>query len=78
MRCKLSMRLEFSSPEDAKRILDSVSIDNGEWISARQEDNSILCEADAETVGGILHTAEDLLSCVALAEKMLKQKDGQA
>jgi hypothetical protein len=60
--------------ETAEKVLDSVRLDNGEWISSKLEDRRIICEASSDTIGGLLHTAEDFLACVALAEKMMKKK----
>jgi hypothetical protein len=75
VKCDCSFSLEFENAEIAKKVLDSVKLDNGEWISSRLENNKIICEASADTIGGLLHTAEDFLACVALAEKMMKNKD---
>jgi len=74
VKCDCSFSLEFENAETAKKVLDSVSLDNGEWISSRLEGNKIICEASSDTIGGLLHTAEDFLACVALAEKMMKKK----
>ncbi len=68
------MVLEFESPEVAGKIMDSIKIDNDDWISAKLQGNRIICEASSDTIGGMLHTAEDFLSCLALAEKMIKKK----
>lgn len=73
MKCDCTFELDFNDPETAKKVLDSVKLDNGEWIKARRKGSKIICEASSETVGGLLHTAEDFLSCVALAEKMIKR-----
>lgn len=73
MRCDCEFSLDFEDADKARKILDSVKLDNGEWISTRLEGGKILCRANSETVGGLLHTAEDFLSCVALAEKMIRK-----
>lgn len=74
VKCDCSFSLEFEDAETAKKVLDSVRLDNGEWISSRLEGNRITCEASSDTIGGLLHTAEDFLACVALAEKMMKKR----
>jgi len=74
VKCSCSFSLEFEDSDAAKKVLDSVKIDNGDWISSRLEDNRIICEASSDSIGGLLHTAEDFLACVALAEKMMKKK----
>lgn len=74
MTCELEIILEFPDEETARKILDSVSQDNEQWISARLESKRIICSASSDSIGGILHTAEDFISCVVLAEKMLGKK----
>lgn len=74
MKCEIEMVLEFSNPEEAEKVLGSVSQDNEDWISAERDENRIICHAKSESIGGILHTAEDFLSCVVLAEKMVRRK----
>lgn len=74
VKCDCSFSLEFENAEIAKKVLDSVKLDNGEWISSKLEGNMITCEASSDTIGGLLHTAEDFLACVALAEKMMRKK----
>ena len=74
VKCLCSFSLEFDDIETAEKVLASVKLDNEEWISSRLEERRILCEASSDTIGGLLHTAEDFLACVALAEKMMKKK----
>lgn len=73
MKCEFEFSLEFEDADKAKKILDSVKLDNGEWISTSIDGRRIICRASSESVGGLLHTAEDFLSCVSLAEKMIRK-----
>jgi len=73
MKCDCDFSLEFEDADQAKKILESVRLDNGEWISARLEGRRIVCHASSDSVGGLLHTAEDFLSCISLAERMAKK-----
>ena len=70
----MSMTLEFTSQEDAKKMADSVRLDNGEYISTTIQGKKLICLANSDTLGGLLHTAEDFLSCISLADKMLRAK----
>jgi hypothetical protein len=73
VKCECEFSLEFEDEDKAKKILESVRLDNGEWIAARLDGRRIVCHASSESVGGLLHTAEDFLSCVSLAEKMMRR-----
>ncbi len=37
------------------------------------EGRRIVCHASSDSIGGLLHTAEDFLSCVSLSERMTKK-----
>lgn len=77
VKCSLTLMLEFQDEATARNVMHAVCLENGDWISTRQEGNRLFCSAASDTPGGLLHTAEDFLSCVSLAEKMQKQKKGR-
>ena len=72
VKCECELILEFSDESEAAKVLGSVKQDNDEWISARQEANMIICSASSKSIGGLMHTMDDFLSCIALAEKMIR------
>lgn len=74
MNCECELILEFANEVEAKMVIDSVKQDNDEWITAHQDSNKIICSAKSKTIGGLMHTMEDFLSCVSLAEKMLRNR----
>ena len=74
VKCSLTLTLEFRDESIARNVMHAVRLDNGEWISTRQEGNRLHCTAASDTLGGLLHTAEDFLSCVSLAERMQKKE----
>jgi len=73
VKCDCEFSLEFEDADEAKKVLGSVKLDNGEWISTKLEGRRILCHASSDSIGGLLHTAEDFLSCVSLAERMIRK-----
>ena len=62
--------LEFQSVEMAEHVLRSIEVDNYSYIECRRESNRIICEVNAESIGSLLHTLDDFLSCVITAEKV--------
>lgn len=74
MKCSFSLTLEFRDEETAKNVMHAVRLDNGEWITTRREGSRLHCFATSDTLGGLLHTAEDFLSCVSLAERVQKKE----
>ncbi len=72
VRC--SLRLEFSSETDARKILDAVELDNQGYLVTKVDGSSILAEIEATSLNSLLHTLDDFLSCTSVAEKVISKK----
>lgn len=68
VRC--SIEILFASEEEAERVNRSVSLDNAGYVSSAVKGNSIVAEAEAQTLMSLLHTVDDYLACVSVAQKI--------
>ena len=71
---RVSCRLEFPYPteRDAELVSRSLRVDDEEeYITTTVEGRTLVAEARAETIKGLLHTLEDYLACLAVAERVL-------
>ena len=66
MSCKLE--LEYSSDEEANVVLESIFPDNFNYVDAHAECNKIIITSSSDTSMQMLHTMEDLLACIKIAE----------
>jgi tRNA threonylcarbamoyladenosine modification (KEOPS) complex Pcc1 subunit len=66
-------RLEFTYPDEdtARKVLKAVELENYPYVEARVEGSTLVSEARADTVDSLVHTLEDYLACISVAEKML-------
>lgn len=73
-RVKARARLEFRyrSAAVAERVLKSVEVDNAPHIASHRQGPTIVSEATADSPMSLLHTLEDFLACVALAERLTR------
>jgi len=69
VRC--SMEILFSSEEEAERVNRSVSLDNAGYVSSALKGNSIVAQAEAHTLMSLLHTVDDYLACMSVAQKIV-------
>ena len=72
VRC--SLRLEFSSEAEARKILDAVELDNQGYVDTKVDGSSILADINANSLNSLLHTLDDFLSCTSVAEKVIAKK----
>jgi len=61
--------LEYDDEKSAEVIASSVSPDNEDYIDLKIIGSNIICSAKAETPKKLLHTLDDFLACVTIAEE---------
>ena len=70
--CEIVLR--FPSSNSACKVFHAVEQDNSGYVDAKQEDDSIVAVINASTLRSLLHTLDDFLSCVSVAEKIVSKK----
>ena len=74
-----SITIEYGSPEEAHSILRAIAPDNagapeGTTIEAHVEGSTLMISVrSGRSLGSLISTLDDLLSCVQAAEAALKQ-----
>ena len=71
VRCKL--RLSYGSEEEARRILSSVETDNLGYVTSRLVGSTIISEIVADNIMSLVHTLDDYMSCLAVAEQVIEK-----
>lgn len=72
VRC--SLVLEFGSPLEAEKVHRSVELDNQGYIVTRVEGSAIHASISSSSLNSLLHTLDDFLACVSVAEKVVSRK----
>ena len=68
VECKLI--LDFKDNIQAENIYKAVTIDNNGFIESHVEDNKIIANIKSKSITSIIHTLDDYLACVSVAEKI--------
>ena len=66
--------LGFQSEEHASKVLDTVESDNEGYVDAHLEECSMVAVMHAESLNSLLHTLDDFLACVSVADKIISGK----
>lgn len=72
MRIKAKITFKYIKPEYAETAYESLHPDNVGYISSHVENNSLICCIDGDSVGRLLATADDLIFCETMVEKIAK------
>lgn len=70
-----SLVLEFRSSEEAEKIHRSVELDNDGYLDTKVEGNTVVAEIRADSLKSLLHTLDDFLSCVSVADRIVSRED---
>ena len=65
---ELELRFQYADGRTAESVLSAVSPENGGYVEARLEGNTIIYSMSAENAGRLRNTADDLMACIKVAE----------
>jgi hypothetical protein len=73
---KINCKLEFSydSKEEAEAIAKAVEVDNYQFVNTKLEGKKIISTAESESIPSLIHTLDDFLACVGVAERIVRGK----
>ncbi len=70
MKIKLTLKFKYHSVDGAKVALKSLRPDNIGYIDSYTDDEYLICIIEGDSVGTILSTADDLIFCEMMVEKV--------
>jgi len=69
MKARARLTLRFDSATTAETVVESVSLDDEGYIRTRRSGRTVTATASAEGPMSLLHTLDDWLACVSVAER---------
>ena len=69
MKGRVRVQMSFEDAATAKAVADAVALDDGPYIRTTRRGRAILAEASADGPLSLLHTLDDYLACVSVAER---------
>jgi tRNA threonylcarbamoyladenosine modification (KEOPS) complex Pcc1 subunit len=73
VRCEITLR--FPSDDIAGKVFHAVEQDNAGFVNAERDEDTIVATIEATTLKSLLHTLDDLLSCVSVAERIVSKDE---
>ncbi len=69
-RLTAEITLEYDTESMSKNVFQSINVDNYQYIKCNHSGKVIRCEAKSDKIGSLLHTIDDFLACVIIAENV--------
>jgi len=70
VECRIEV--EYDSEEQARSVAGSISLDDGSYARTEVVGRRLVVVASAPSAPSMLHTLEDLLSCLKVADLVVK------
>jgi len=70
MMIKTMIKFKYKSGEDAEIVFRSLEPDNIGYINSFVDSNYFICSLNGNSIGTVLATADDLVFCEMMVEKM--------
>ncbi len=64
--------LEYDEERDAIAVMEAISPDNAPYAKAERDGRKVIIRSHSGTCPQMLHTMEDLLACVRVAEEAVQ------
>jgi hypothetical protein len=74
MKIKCQLEFDYESEDEAKAVAKAVEVDNYQFVSISLKGKKLISIAESESIPSLIHTLDDFLACVGVAEKVVKGK----
>lgn len=75
MYIKAEIILSYDNDKKAKYVQNVIKIDDGIFVTSKVKKNNIHAHIENDSLSSFLHTIDDYLNCVSVAEKILESKE---
>jgi len=69
-----NLTIEFDSKEKTDKVLRSIKVDDFNFVLSKRKGNKIETKIESKSVSSLIHTLDDYLACISVAEKIVDKK----
>ncbi len=73
MKARAQLHLTFEDATTAEAVASSVALDDAGYIETRRRGRTVTAQATADSPMSLLHTLDDYLACVSVAERTARE-----
>jgi len=74
MNITCDVNIEYDDVKKAKTILKSIDVDNLNFVKSQINGKKLETHIECNSVSSLIHTLDDYLACVSVAEKVIKKE----
>ena len=74
MKVLCNITLDFKNKEKTEKILRSIKVDDFDFVESKIIDSRLETKIESNSVSSLLHTLDDYLACISVAENIVEKK----
>lgn len=74
MKISCTLEFDYDSEEEARAVARAVEVDNEGFVKMDVEGKRITSTTESGSISSLIHTLDDFLSCLSVAERVVKGK----
>jgi len=71
MKAVCDVIIEFDDVKKVKTVMRSIEVDNFDFVESQVKGKKLEVHIESKSVSSLLHTLDDFLACVSVAEKVV-------
>lgn len=71
MQASCDIVIDFDDVDKVKTVLRSIEVDDLNFVKSKADGKRLKAHLEGESVSSLLHTLDDYLACVSVAEKIV-------
>ncbi len=71
MKASCNITIEYDDQKTVQMVHKSIEVDNFDFVSTKITKNQLEVYIESKSVPSLLHTLDDYLACVSVAEKIV-------
>ena len=71
MKISCNLNIEYDDSKKAEKILRSIKVDDFDFVTSKVHNKSLEVTIKSNSVSSLLHTLDDYLACLSVAEKIV-------
>ena len=74
MNITCDVSIKYDDVKEAKTVLKSIEVDNLNFVKSQINGEKLETHIECNSISSLLHTLDDYLACVSVAEKVIKKE----
>jgi len=71
MKASCKITIDFEDGKKVKTVLKAIQVDDFDFVKSKINKNKLEAEISSNSVSSLLHTLDDYLACVSVADKIV-------